>query len=450
MATAIRRFNLGLYREHLEEASFLYEQRLAYLHDPEVNWPDLGDWEKRFEAHIDALVLGGELALEVCRQQAAEGDSGEMHAALRVFCRCDRQDDAFAVLRAFDPTNEEVVRAAAQALRCEAPRGWRGDLMQLLEGDHAHLTHVLANVIGYRRLSSEGLLHRTLMAKPSFGCADLAWALGRVGSVASVPLLLSLLDGEDERVCEAAAIALMRLGDDRPLRQAMLAAQSHSWGRRVLAIGGNFTSVRVLLDALNSQGADAIAVFGLGLLGDLAAVAPLVDLLDDEDLAKPAAVALNTITGAQLYARVFVPDQFDVDELNNEEREAFEKDGTVPTRLGEPYGNWERHALLDKAGWSSWLDENKHRFNRALRWRMGRPYGPLALLECLRSETSPFAVRTATYEELVVRYGLDVPFETELLVSQQSRFLTKIEKWLEAQSGAFAEGLWYFAGRIQA
>ena len=119
MATSIRQFNVELYREHLEEASFLYEQRLAYLHDPEVNWPDLRDWEERFEAHIDALVVGGELALEVCRQQAAEGDAGEMHAALRVFCRRDRKDDAFAVLSALDPTDEEAVRAvvAGAALR---------------------------------------------------------------------------------------------------------------------------------------------------------------------------------------------------------------------------------------------------------------------------------------------------------------------------------------------
>ena len=70
--TSIRQFNVELYREHLEEASFLYEQRLAYLHDPEVNWPDLGDWEERFEAHIDALVVGGELALEICRRRLSK------------------------------------------------------------------------------------------------------------------------------------------------------------------------------------------------------------------------------------------------------------------------------------------------------------------------------------------------------------------------------------------
>ena len=31
MATTIRAFNIGLYEEHLEEISFLYEQRMALL-----------------------------------------------------------------------------------------------------------------------------------------------------------------------------------------------------------------------------------------------------------------------------------------------------------------------------------------------------------------------------------------------------------------------------------
>ena len=76
MATSTRQFNIELYREHLDEASFLYQQRLAYLHDPEVKWPELANWEDRFEAHVDALVIGEDLALEICRQRAAEGDAG--------------------------------------------------------------------------------------------------------------------------------------------------------------------------------------------------------------------------------------------------------------------------------------------------------------------------------------------------------------------------------------
>jgi len=49
MATSIRAFNIELYQEHLEEASFLYEQRLGLLNDPELTWKDLDEFEQRLK-----------------------------------------------------------------------------------------------------------------------------------------------------------------------------------------------------------------------------------------------------------------------------------------------------------------------------------------------------------------------------------------------------------------
>jgi hypothetical protein len=92
-----------LYQEHLEEASFLYEQGLALLDDPEITWKDIGEFEERFEAHIDALVVGEDLALKVCRTQAREGDFGELHAAVRVFCRQNKGDYVAETWRDLDP-----------------------------------------------------------------------------------------------------------------------------------------------------------------------------------------------------------------------------------------------------------------------------------------------------------------------------------------------------------
>src|SRR5688572_6518524 len=121
MATSIAQFNLELYREHVDEASFLYDQRLGYLVDREVNWPDLHNWEERAEAHVDALALGGDLAARVCLERAAEGDHGELHTAIRVLCRQRRKTDVFSILTALDPTNEAAIRAAIDALCREVP-----------------------------------------------------------------------------------------------------------------------------------------------------------------------------------------------------------------------------------------------------------------------------------------------------------------------------------------
>ena len=58
-------FSSKLYLEHLEEASFLYEQRLDLLDDPELTWRDIEDFEDRFEPHIAGLVVRKELVLDV-------------------------------------------------------------------------------------------------------------------------------------------------------------------------------------------------------------------------------------------------------------------------------------------------------------------------------------------------------------------------------------------------
>jgi uncharacterized protein (TIGR02270 family) len=448
MATSTRQFNIELYREHLDEASFLYQQRLAYLHDPEVKWPELANWEDRFEAHVDALVIGEDLALEICRQRAAEGDAGEKHAALSVFCRQGRWDDALAMLQTVDPGDDGLARAVSDALRAESPSDWRGHLLELFESEQPQLTSVLARVIGYRRIPAEEALLQKLASQPPLGTADIAWALGRVGSRKSISPLSALLDSDDESTTEAAAIALVRLGDDGVVNRAMHAASQQRWARRALGIGGGPAAVGVLLDLLTGE-PDQDTVLALGLLGDLGAVAPLLALMEHDAVGATAAIALNTMTGARLYGNTFVPDQFDPDELTEDERAAYDRDGTVPTRQGAPYGTFEFGPVRDQASWRKWLDDNKQQFSREYRWRMGHPYCPSAVIESLRSSTSPYMVRTASYDELVARYGLNVPFEVELRVKQQPRFLQDMLQWRTTKSAESAPGGWHFADRPQ-
>ncbi len=448
MATSIREFNRGLYTEHLDEASFLYQQRQAYLHDVEVDWPDLEAWEERLEAHLDALVVGNDLALDVCRANAASGDAGMTHAALRVMGRHRRWDDAHRVLQALDLADGPVVRAAAEALLSDAPTSWREHLIGLLQSDRP-LAAVAARAAGYRRFRCEDVLSSRLTELSPSGLEEVAWALGRVGTSAAVEGLTRLLASDDEGVCETAAIAIMRLGDDRPLRHAMESARTHRWARRVLGIGGGPKSVRILLDHVDGGVADVDTILSLGLLGDLSAVATLLDLLSHPELAGAAAVALNTITGAEQHARVFIPDDFDPDALLPKEREAYLRDGTVPTRAGEPFGSWQRRPLLDRAGWTAWLTAHRQDFTRGVRWRFGHPHGPGALFECLNASTSPNTVRAATYDEFVVRFGLDVPFEVDLPVSMQRRMLDRVKAWAAREDPRFPGGRWYFAGDLQ-
>ena len=132
MNVSTKDLHAGLFREYLEEVSFLYEQRGTLFHDPEITWLDIGDFEERFEAYIDALVVGGDEALGICRQQALEGDDGELHAAVRVFCRQKRMDLIQEVLDVLDIADQERLLAVRNALKHEWPHEWRDQLSDML------------------------------------------------------------------------------------------------------------------------------------------------------------------------------------------------------------------------------------------------------------------------------------------------------------------------------
>ncbi len=448
MATSIRQFNIELYEEHLEEASFLYEQRLAYLVDPELTWKDLDEFEERFEAHIDALVVGEDLALEVCKAQCSAGDFGELHAAMRVFCRQDRSDLAFAVLQGIDTEDEEVTQAVIDALKCECPESWHDALVRILLGSQDHLVTVLAPVLAYRRVPVEDTLLKVINNTDDAGLPNLIWALGRVGGDAARAAINPHLTSQNETVAEAACHALIRLGDYHAIRHGLLVAQAKPWPILALGIGGNHTAVNVLTDIVKSDHVNDEALIALGLLGDLSSVNHIFNCLMNPERAMAAAEALQTITGAVIQEEVFIPDEIDPDELFDEEREKYEQTGEVPTRPGgEPFGENVTQISINPDTWRAWLTEHKQQFDTKLRYRHGKPISPAASLYCLMDEYTPFRVRELVCDEMAVRYGANFPLEVDMRVGEQEAQLADIVTWVKENQPKFSAGQWYFAGR---
>ena len=448
MTSSIRQFNIELYEEHLEEASFLYEQRLAYLVDPELTWKDLDEFEERFEPHIDALVVGEDLALEVCKTQCSAGDFGELHAAMRVFCRQNRSDLAFAVLQNMDTDDEEMAQAVIDALKCECPESWHDDLVRILLGSSNHLISILAPVLAFRRVAVEDALLKVIKQADEAALPRLLWSLGRIGGEPARGAMQEYLRNENEDVAEAACRALIRLGDYHAIRHGLLVAQAHPWPIRSLAIGGNHSAVNVLTDIVKSDRVNDDALHALGMLGDLSSVGHIYNCLMSSDHAMAAAEALQTITGAVLYEEVFVPDEIDPDELFDEEREKYEQTGEVPTRPdGEPFGETMNQISINPETWREWLEEHKGEFDTKLRYRHGKPISPAASLYCLMDEYTPYHIREMVCDEMVVRYGAEMTLEADMRVSEQEQLLNELVDWVRANQSKFAAGQWYFAGK---
>jgi uncharacterized protein (TIGR02270 family) len=448
MAVSIRDFYIGLYQEYLEEASFLYEQRLTLFGDPEITWKDIHDFEERFEAHIDGLVVGEALALEVCKKQAKEGDLGELHAAVRVFCRQNRQDLVLGVLAELDPEAPERIQAISDALKHEFPDAWQDTFLRMLAQGDQKVLPILATLFGYRRLQAGTDLAQHLRAIPADSLPRVIWALGRLREQGSRVSLLTYLQHEDASVCSAAALALLRLGDQQTTNHCLQQARSRRWPFIPLGLGGNRSVVNFLLELAGTGKAEADRLIALGLLGDISAIPILFTQLAYADVAESAALALQLITGAQLYEEAFVPDEIDEDELFEEEREKLQQ-GQIPTRPdGRPFGTTITRLSLKPEDWQKWWTENRRRFDPNIRYRHGKPYSPACLLETLESEHSRHQVRQLAYEELVIRYSVDFPFETDMFVTQQKQALAQYADWIKANSNRFREGEWYFSGQL--
>jgi uncharacterized protein (TIGR02270 family) len=448
MTQTILDFETELYQEHLEEASFLYEQRLTLFDDPEITWLDIENFEERFEAHIDALVVGKEPALNVCKTQAMEGDFGELHAAIRVFCRQNRLDFVQECLETLDPKDTERVQAISDALNHELPAEWKEEFIRILSEGDQRLIPVLAKLIGYRRLSSGKELLHALQQNNSHAVSNIIWAIGQVREQYARTLLFNkYLKHEDESVRSTTVLALLRIGDPQTLDHCLHSVHSENWPLLPLGLGGNRSTAAVLIESATNNKASADCLIALGLLGDISAVDTLLSDLGDADFAESVAIALNLITGAEIYEEVFVPEEIDEDELFEEELEKLKR-GERLYPQGEEPGTTITRISQKPEDWQKWWVENKSRFNPGIRYRNGKPYSPACLLENLESEKSPRIVRQMAYEEFVIRYGIDFPFETDMLVSQQKQAIAKYAEWIKTNGSSFREGEWYFAGQL--
>ena len=446
MAVSLKGFHIELYQEYLEEASFLYEQRLTLFDDPEITWLDIEDFEERFEPHIDGLVVGDALALEVCRQQCEEGDFGELHAAVRVFCRQKRWDLIQSVLDGLDFEDEERVKAVIDALSQELPSEWEPRILEMLKANETGRIRIAAHVIGFRRISAGEALMDLVERDDSKTLVTVIWALGRLREKNAGSLLLKRLQHGDAVTNPAVALALLRMGDPQALNECLQHIQTEEWPVLPLALCGGRSEAAFLTDRLAERSGPDV-VMGIGLLGEVPDIEKLLEALGDPESAEFASIALNLVTGAELFQEIFVPEEMDPDELFDYEIEKLEQ-GENLYPPGEEPGTTLLVPARDQGAWSRWWAKNQTRFQNGIRYRNGEPYSPQCLLNNLKSENSPHLVRQLAYEELVIRYGIDFPFETDMPVAQQQSGISDFEAWIEANGTRFHSGKWYFAGRL--
>ena len=448
MATSIRKFLIELYHEYLEEASFLYEQRLCLFHNPEMTWLEIEAFEDRFEPHIDGLVLGGELALEVCKQQAIKGDFGELHAAIRVLCRLSRKELLFEILDELDSDDNEKINAVSNALKYELSADWQNDIIGKLAPGEEKLVRIISTLIGYRRMPACKELLQLLWLKKNDSNQFVIWALGRLREKSANDLLLQNLTIDQDELCSSSALTLLRTREYQVVSKCLKYAGIRNWPHIPLSLGGGRSVLSTLMAAGSVADSATDSLMALGLFGDIATVDLLLSKMNVKEFVETAAFALNLITAAELYEDAFIPEKFDEDELSEEELKVLRLGEGLKKIDGTPYGTTVNRLSQNLDDWQKWWVGNKARFIPGIRYRNGKPYSPACLLENLQHERTPHRIRQLAYEELVIRYDVDFPFEADMFVAQQKQVLKEISQWVGSNSSRFKEGAWYFAGQL--
>jgi len=234
-------------------------------------------------------------------------------------------------------------------------------------------------------------------------------ALGRIGDVSAVPVLLAQL--EDKSLGADVAIALLLLGDRRGVdfhAQSLAAgAELKAYPGEVVGRYGGPSYLLLLRSTADGEGLKALgALQGLGYLGDTRGVPSLLMAMSSKSPHKQvvAAGALEMITGHQIN-----PDQPGVHTL------------------------WERY----------WEEHEQH-FQTGVRYRDGRVLD-LGLLVEKMSDRDPL-VRRGAYDEIVISTGENLPFDADGPWRVQSNNVRDWSRWCRENADRFTPGHWWFNG----
>lgn len=447
MAVSSLQFLRGIFLEHIEEAAFLYDQCRQLRLDEHTEWPALGPFEDRLEKHLDALCVGQELALEVCDAFLLNGEPGEVFAALSVVCR-NQVASPLASLLASPRLNEPGLRAAvSDALARELPKSWEDACVRALANDSVALLQVVAATVRARRLNTSGALHRALEHAPLPALANLLESCASLREPGAIQVLRSFYGHADPAVREQALRGGLRVHDDAALR-CIIQQESPAPSALTRALSGGRLVARQLLIERSAWSDSTQGIQALGLLGDLAAVRPLIGLLNEPELAQSAAEALHVITGAPLMEGVHVDEEVHEDELFERELERFHATGEVPRRAdGNTYGDTVRRLSRNPTRWDDWVKANAAQFDSAKRYRFGRLCTPAVTLRGMTHPSAPKRYRELFGQELLIRYGIEVQFDAMATAARQRATLKTAVEPVLSRTTAFEPGCWYLAER---
>ncbi|NOJ82543.1 hypothetical protein HNV28_30185 [Myxococcus xanthus] len=398
----------------MSELAFLLTQRQRYLHDAEVEWPDVELLEVRIFRHVEAMRSGDDSAIACAREALASDASDELMAGIhaRVQLGPDEQGIEEVLARLVD-LDVALLPNCIQALMWVQHPKLLAHLTVLLNSRCKSLRAFAARVIGLRGDGGAEALLPLLDDAEQEVRAAAALAVSELGHRAALPVLERKLTQAPVEEMAEWALAALRLGSTRALHVCRQFCRARApRGTRLpwlLGLGGEAQDFGLLMQLSDEAEYLMGSLEALGVLGVPAAAPLLLEHLGHERPAvkNVAAKALSLMSGAGLTETALVPDE-----------EGDEGEAVAFRQVVQP--------STAPAAWRAWWATHRARLEGASRLRLGQPFHLALCLEELAHPRTSFGDRTRAGLELVIRSGHHVGFQPDWLVRQQRR---AIEQW---------------------
>ncbi|OUS25275.1 hypothetical protein A9Q99_22040 [Gammaproteobacteria bacterium 45_16_T64] len=445
MAITEQQFLIELYAEHLEEASFLWEQRNAAQQDSALTWMSVANYEGRLDAHLDALVIGRELAFGVCQEREIEADAGELYAIVSVYCRANNLQALFTSLEQLDYEDAEKVAALLGALIDHAPLQWQETLSKVKLESKTMAIPIIVPFLCYSKQSLSEQ-HVGLVAEMLSNNTQILHYLKSMDMMGLYDSVTPLLFDEDKSTRELALVFLLFQGQPQIVNYTLNHLNRDLLPLPALTLAADPSMLALLSNTQFESNVEG-AIKAMSYMGTRECIPILLRFLGGDHSAV-AAQALFVVTGAPLFEEIFEAEEMTEDDVFPEELAAF-REGKLPTRVdGKAFGCNVSALTEDREHWMLWLKQHEVNFQAQKRYRFGGPITPLSLCQILESSYSDYEVRQHTYQELVVRYQCTLPFSVNDWVHKQYRDLAEIKRWAQSVNDHYAPGDWFLFGEV--
>lgn len=403
--------------EHLDEASFLWGQWELALFSPLYTVKEVAERvERRMLAHLDGLVVGGELVAQRLLQSAlVAGTTSEAFAA--AYALVD-SGSAVQTQLVFDPLRAagDVQMAGIQRALALLPRPEVAlQLRRMLSSEKASVRATALGILAFQRVDVSKEL-AALLQDPD--PAVLNAALQAVSSLAAASyahLVRYHLGSADKDVCAAAVTAGAILGIEEVWPRCRTLATDptapHGPALLLLALTGRSADQRLILEATASPGLQRAALFALGFSGTIDAADACVQLMQNPALAPLAGEAFAAITGVDLAAEKLLADG---DEEEAEKPVSLDEED-LDTDLS--LGPEDDLAVPDGPAVAAWWRERRKSLQTQTLCNYGRPADQNTLVAALGS--APMRRRHGLALDLAIRTRGAMQIQTRALAQDQ-------------------------------